>query len=282
MPEAKRPVPPPLPSATILLVREPASPGAQRAAGEGGPQPGPLEVFMVQRHHQVDFASSALVFPGGKVDPADRDPALRARCAGGDGLDDEALAYRVAAVRETFEESGVLVARGRDEQCLVPAARAAEIEARWRGPLNANQTTIGEIAAAEDLVLALDALVLFAHWITPEFMPKRFDTHFYLVAVPHDQAAAHDGGESVDSLWIAPQRALDEAAAGRLSIIFPTRMQLAKLARASSVADALARARAARVVPVLPVAGRGAEGPVLRIPAEADYDLTEAPIDDLR
>jgi len=262
--EAKRP---PIPSATILLVRE---------------DPGPLEVFMVQRHHQVDFASSALVFPGGKVDPGDRDPTVRARCLGADGLDDDALALRVAAVRETFEESGVLIARPRGGDGLVPAARAAAIEARWRGALNANETTIGAIAEAEDLVLALDALVPFAHWITPEFMPKRFDTHFYLVAVPRDQVAAHDGGESVDSLWIAPQRALEEAAAGRLSIIFPTRMQLAKLARAATVADALARARAARVVPVLPTVGRGAAGPVIRIPAEADYDLTEAPLDDVR
>jgi len=262
--EAKRP---PIPSATILLIRE---------------DHGPLEVFMVQRHHQVDFASSALVFPGGKVDPADRDPALRGRCAGADDLDEEALVYRISAVRETFEESGVLIARERGAPGLVPAARAAGIEARWRGALNEKRTTIGEIAAAEDLVLALDALVLFAHWITPELMPKRFDTHFYLVAVPRDQAAAHDGGESVDSLWITPQRALEEGAAGRLSIIFPTRMQIAKLARATSVADALARARASRIVPVLPTVGRGAGGPVLRIPAEADYDLTEAPLDDLR
>jgi 8-oxo-dGTP pyrophosphatase MutT (NUDIX family) len=197
---------------------------------------------------------------------------------------DEPLARALvcAAVRETFEESGVLVARALGADALVPAARAAEIEARWRGPLNDDRATIGEIAAAEDLVLALDALVPFAHWITPEFMPKRFDTHFYLVATPRDQAAAHDGHESVDSLWIAPARALEEGAAGRLSIIFPTRMQLTKLARAGSVADALARARAARVVPVLPTVGRGAGGPVIRIPAEADYDLTEAPLDDVR
>lgn len=277
MPETNRPVPPPIPSATILLIRDPAGSGsaAERAASD-------FEVFMVQRHHQVDFASSALVFPGGKVDPSDRDPALRARCAGVGALDDEALAYRVAAVRETFEEAGVLVARARGEQGLVPAARAAEIEARWRGPLNEKRVRFSEIAAAEDLELAIDALVLFAHWITPEFMPKRFDTHFYLVAVPHDQAAGHDGEESVDSLWIPPTRALAEGAAGRLSIIFPTRMQLEKLARATSVADALARARGARVVPVLPTVGKNASGPVIRIPAEADYDLTEAPLDDIR
>ena len=297
--EAKRPgtesAPEPIPSATILLVREDASratgaPQDGAAAARGPSASGEdearrdsgFEVFMVQRHHQVDFASSALVFPGGKVDPADRDPALRARCAGAEGLDDEVLAYRVAAVRETFEESGVLIARPRGADALVSAERAAEIAARWRAALNADEATLAEIAAAEDLVLALDALVLFAHWITPVFMPKRFDTHFYLVAAPPEQAAAHDGGESVDSLWITPARALEEAAAGRLSIIFPTRMQLAKLARATSVADALARARAARVVPVLPTVAQSEAGPVLRIPAEADYDLVEAPLDEVR
>jgi 8-oxo-dGTP pyrophosphatase MutT (NUDIX family) len=281
VPQTRRAAAPPIPSATIRLIREPLSSGGDAAV----PPPGgerSLEVFMVQRHHQVDFASSALVFPGGKVDPSDRDPALRARCTGAGDCDDELLAYRVAAVRETFEESGVLVARARGARELVPAARAAEIDARWRGPLNDKQVQFGEIAAAEDLELAIDALVLFAHWITPEFMPKRFDTHFYLVAVPHDQAAAHDGWESVDSLWIEPMRALREGAAGRLSIIFPTRMQLEKLARATSVADAVARARASRVVPVLPTVGRGASGPVIRIPAEADYDITEAPLDDVR
>lgn len=276
--EARRPASPPIPSATILLIREPLG----SADAPPGVAESTLEVFMVQRHHQVDFASSALVFPGGKVDPSDRDPDLRARCAGADGFDDEALAYRVAAVRETFEESGVLVARARGADALVPAGRAAEIEERWRAPLNEKRIQFGEIAAAEDLELAIDALVLFAHWITPEFMPKRFDTHFYLVAVPHDQAAAHDGWESVDSLWIEPLRALREGAAGRLSIIFPTRMQLEKLSRATSVADALARARSARVVPVLPTVGQGESGPVIRIPAEADYDLTEAPLDDVR
>jgi len=280
VPEARRVLPPPIPSATILLIREPR--GSGEAAGPAPAGPSAFEVFMVQRHHQVDFASSALVFPGGKVDPSDRDPALRARCAGAGAFDDETVAYRIAAVRETFEESGVLVARARGAAGLVPAARALEIEARWRGPLNEKRVQFGEIAAAEDLELALDALVLFAHWITPEFMPKRFDTHFYLVSVPHDQAAVHDGGESVDSRWIAPTQALADGAAGRLSIIFPTRMQLAKLARATSVADALERAVHAPVVPVLPTIGKGASGPVIRIPAEADYDLIEAPLDDIR
>jgi 8-oxo-dGTP pyrophosphatase MutT (NUDIX family) len=244
---------------------------------------GPLEIFLVQRHHQIDFASSALVFPGGKVDAADHEPALRGRCAGTDGLDPTALALRVAAVRETFEESGVLLARPRGAPSLLSASRASGIEARFRADLLAGDVGIGEIAEREDLVLACDTLVPFAHWITPAFMPKRFDTHFFLVAAPPDQAAAHDGAESVDSRWIEPARAVEEAQAKRLAIIFPTLRNLVKLARSRSVAEALERARREPVVTVLPTVGRGPGGePVIRIPAAAGYDLVEAPLDQAR
>jgi len=264
---ADRTPPAPVASATVLLVRDGAS---------------GLEVFMVERHHQVDFASSALVFPGGKVDPADRAAELRPRCAGAAALGDDELALRVAAVRETFEESGVLIARRRGAAALLAQAEAAPIEARARAELLAGRVGFGEIAAREDLELACDALVPFAHWITPEFMPKRFDTRFYLVAAPPDQAAAHDGRESVDSLWIAVARAIEDARAKRRSIIFPTLRNLVKLGRSHSVAEALERARREPVVTVLPAVARGPSGPVIRIPREAGYDLDEAPLDDLR
>lgn len=264
---AERTPPTPIASATVLLVRD----------GTSG-----LEVFMVERHHQVDFASSALVFPGGKVDVADRAAALRARSAGAAGLDDEALALRVAAVRETFEESGVLIARRRGRAALLAHAEVGPIAARDRAELLAGRLAFGEIAECYDLELACDALVPFAHWITPEFMPKRFDTHFYLVAAPPDQAAAHDGGESVDSLWIAVERAIEDAQAKRRSIIFPTLRNLVKLGRSRSVAEALERARREPIVTVLPHVARGANGPVIRIPAAAGYDLDEAPLDELR
>lgn len=262
-----KPPAPALASSTVLLLRE---------------DRGALEVFMVQRHHQIDFASSALVFPGGKVDAADRDPALRAHCAGCDGLDDDAFALQVSAVRETFEECGVLLARSRGDAELMPEAEVRPLEARYRADLVAGRVTMREIAAAHDLVLALDALVPFAHWITPEFMPKRFDTWFFLVPAPRDQVAAHDGEESVDSVWIAPDAAVADAKTGRRSIIFPTLRNVIKLARARSVADAIAQARSRPIVAVLPTVGRGPDGPVIRIPAEADYDLTEAPLDDAR
>jgi 8-oxo-dGTP pyrophosphatase MutT (NUDIX family) len=243
---------------------------------------GVFEVFMVERHHQIDFASSALVFPGGKVDPADRDPALRARCAGCEGLDDETFAVRVAAARETFEECGVLLARGRGETDLLPESRVRPLETRYRSDLLSRATTLGAIAEAHDLELALDSMVPFAHWITPAFMPKRFDTHFYLVSAPAGQIAAHDGEESVDSLWISPVQAIEDCRANRRRIIFPTLLNLIKLARSNSVAEAIERARSEPIVTVLPTVGRGENGPVIRIPVEAGYDVSEAPLEDAR
>jgi 8-oxo-dGTP pyrophosphatase MutT (NUDIX family) len=256
---------PPIPSSTVLLLRD---------------DRGPLEVFMVQRHHKIDFAEGALVFPGGKVDPADRDQALRARCTGCEGLDDETFVVRVAAVRETFEECGVLLARGRGETALLPESRVRPLETRYRSDLLSGAVTLGAIAEVHDLDLALDAMVPFAHWITPAFMPKRFDTHFYLVPAPPDQVAAHDGEESVDSLWIAPSKAVEDARAKRRPIIFPTLRNLIKLARSTSVAEAIERARSEPVVTVLPTVGKGANGPVIRIPVEAGYDISEAPLEE--
>ncbi len=254
---------PAIPSATILLLRE---------------QSQGLEVFLVQRHHQVDFAMGALVFPGGKVDPTDREPGLRERCSGGPDSDDE-LAVSVAAIRETFEESGILLARPGTSEDLVSGEQLREIESRHRDALNHGQTSLREIVDAEDLSLACDLLTPFAHWITPEMAPKRFDTHFFLVAAPPDQVAIHDGRESVDSMWTTPSAALADADAGRCTIVFPTRLNLMKLGRSQRVEEALAAARASTVVTVMPRIEQTEAGPVLRIPPEADYDLTDASLD---
>jgi 8-oxo-dGTP pyrophosphatase MutT (NUDIX family) len=260
---AKAPVNPVL-AATIMLLRD---------------DRGALEVFMVQRHHQIDFATGALVFPGGKTDPADREPALRPHCPGCEGLDDEALALRVSAVRETFEECGVLVARARGEQTLLPESRVRPLETAHRADLLAGRYTMRDLVEQHGLELATDVLVPFAHWITPDFMPKRFDTWFYLVPAPEDQVAAHDGEESVDSVWVKPADAIAEAKAGRRTIIFPTLNNLMKLARSSSVAEAIERARTEPLVTVLPTVHKTDSGKVLRITPEAGYELNEVPME---
>ncbi len=264
MPDA---APHPEPAATILLLRD---------AADG------LEVLMVERHHQIDFVAGAMVFPGGRVDPADADPDLAGRCEGAEGLSPEARAFRVAAIRETFEEAGVLMARPRGSDQLVDAAQLATLSGLHREAVHAGELSIGALAAREDLVLACDALVPFAHWITPTLMPKRFDTHFFVVAAPSDHVAAHDGIESVDSVWIRPEDVVADAEARRRQVIFPTLMNVKKLGRSPTVADALAAARRDPIVTVLPVIEDRDGEPTLVLPREAGYEIHEAPVSVLR
>lgn len=248
------------PATTVLLLRL----GADTS----------LEVFMVVRNHQIDTFSGALVFPGGKLEAADADPCLRARCSGADGVADDELAFRIAGIREAFEECGVLLARRRGATALLSAAELAPIEARWRARLNDDSAGIVELVEAEDLELAVDCLVPFAHWITPEFAPKRFDTWFFAAVAPADQLALHDGSESVDSLWVSPAQALAEAAAGRHTLVFATQQNLSLLAEAASVEAALAAARQRRIVAVQPWLEERDGVRHLHIPADAGYALT--------
>lgn len=232
---------------------------------------------MVKRNHAIDFASGALVFPGGKLADGDFDPALAQHLRPG-GLDPSLFPYALGAIREAFEESGLLLARARGSEAFLPASRIADLD-EWRPRLNAGAATLRDLAEAAQVEFALDVLIPFAHWITPEGMPKRFDTWFFLAPAPADQIGQHDGDESVDSEWINPNTALAEYEAKRRTIVFPTRMQLLKLGRAASVAEARASAGAAQVITVMPVIDRQAPGePHLRIPLEAGYGVTAVPL----
>jgi hypothetical protein len=126
----------------------------------------------------------------------------------------------------------------------------------------------------DGLVLALDTLVDYAHWITPANMPKRFDTRFYIAHTPAEQEELCDGSETVDAVWIHPDAAVAAAREGRRTIIFPTRLNLEMLAEAQSADDAMARSGKRKIVTVLPVVTQEAEGPVLRIPEDAGYAVT--------
>src|SRR5262245_13982780 len=257
MSERKAPVPA-RPASTVVILRD-------GAAG--------IEVFMVERRREIEFASGALVFPGGKVDAEDADLAWQELAAA--TLPAPERAFLVAAGRETFEEAGLMLARRRGSAELVDAATADRLVEAYRARLLKGELTFVEILGAEDLVLAADLLVPFAHWITPERIPKRFDTHFFLAAAPVTQVGVHDGTESAEGLWIAPQQALVEAEAGRRTLVFATRMNLTKLARYATVAVAVAATRAAPVVTVIPKAKHTPEGRWLQIPAEAGYGVTE-------
>jgi 8-oxo-dGTP pyrophosphatase MutT (NUDIX family) len=215
------------PAATVIVMRD----------APGGP-----EVFMVRRHHAVAFMAGAHVFPGGRVDEADRDAAAE-WCDHG-GRPEAALAPPpasfVAAARELFEEAGVLLARDR-HGAFVSFARAADharFEA-YRDDVHQGRRSLRSIVEGEGLRLALDALVPYALWVTPPNEVRRFDTWFFLARVPPEQHAAHEHAESTDSTWIAPADALARAARGEMLLPPPTWFTLMELERFTSVGAAL-------------------------------------------
>lgn len=260
MSDTPKPPVTPRPAATAVILRD----------GTDG-----LEVFMVVRHHEIDFASGALVFPGGKVDASDSDPRWDALAD--IRVDVPARAFWIAAARETFEEAGLLLARDPgNARGMVAPERTHDIVGRYQKPLNAGEVSFADVIEREGLVLATDQMVHFAHWITPVHMAKRFDTQFLLVAAPMEQAGAHDGSESVEGIWIRPQQALDDAEAGRRTLVNATRMNLQKLARSGSVAEAVKAAQSSRVVTVLPQVQTLPDGSRhIRIPEEAGYGGSE-------
>src|SRR6201995_1109037 len=250
----------PRPASTILLLRD-------NAAHKE------IEVFMMVCHIQIEFNSAALVFPGGSVDASDKEIAAGPELySGGEGLDAATLSFRIAAIRETFEESGILLARPQGSNALVDAKRAGEIEAAHCADLNDRKTTFLKVLTDNGMMLALDQLVPYAHWITPEGMPKRFDTWFFLAAAPPDQLGAHDGKESTDSIWVAPREALAGGESGRFKLPFPTTRNLIKLGKQEHVKAALDDSRGKSIVTVMPVMTRLNGGRQLRIPKEAGYD----------
>ncbi len=261
MTEPKKEAAPPRPATTVLLLR-PSKPGDAGSA---------LEVFMVVRHHQIDSFSGALVFPGGKLEDADGDKALRARCGGADKIDDAELKFRIAGVREAFEECGVLLARKRGQRALIAAADLKAIETRWRAKLAKDEASIVDMVEAEDLEIATDLMTPYAHWITPTFVPKRFDTWFFLAEAPEDQIALHDGSESTDSVWIGAQEAIDEATAGKRTLVHATTKNLELLAEGKTVAGAISAASARKIVTVQPWVEVKDGKKFLHIPEGAGY-----------
>jgi 8-oxo-dGTP pyrophosphatase MutT (NUDIX family) len=231
----------PRPAATVVVLRDSPS----------GPQ-----VFMVRRHADTAFMGGAHVFPGGRVDAADQD-GDESWC---DGIahaarqlprlsSADAVSYHVAAARELFEEAGVLLARDADG-AFVSLAGAAEHDRfkRDRTAVHGHKTTLRAVAERERLRLALDALVLFAHWITPPIDTRQFDTRFFMTRVPPQQTPAHDQTETTHSVWITPSSAIAQSQHGDIVLPPPTWSTIRELEPFASVEEALAWARRRRVV----------------------------------
>ncbi|MEO5867860.1 MAG: NUDIX domain-containing protein [Sphingomonas sp.] len=203
----------PIPAATVVLFRETG----------GAP-----ELLMVERAKAMVFAGGVLVFPGGRIDPGDRALALTL-----DGEQDD-MAARVAAIRETVEEVGLPVGLTAMPDAATLAALRADVHAG---------TDIGNALDRHGLVLAPDALVPFARWLPAHAHMRIFDTRFYLARLPHGAPdPVVDDTENVRVFWMTAQDVLDEADAGRAHIIFPTRRNLERLAQFASFDEATAHA----------------------------------------
>jgi hypothetical protein len=220
-------------AATVMLVRDAPD----------------LQVFMLRRNLDSVWIAGASVFPGGAVDADDRHPRWEARCAGWDesratralARPDGGLGFFVAAVWETFEEAGVLLAR--DPEGVASDSRHEHLSAA-RAALNAGEHDFDRVVEMHDLVLATDELLPVSHWITPPGGPRRYDTWFFLASAPEGEYL-HDDTELVASAWVRPVDALAAGERGEVDLIFPTRKNLELLARFDTAATLLDAVRVA-------------------------------------
>lgn len=239
------------PAATVVLVRE----------GETSP-----EVLLLRRHRASGFVPGAYVFPGGRVDPADGNLALHERVLGLPSPEPP-FPYWMAAVREVFEETGVLLART-NEGAAPPDAHDEPSIGEAREALLSDQATLLDVLAASELRVDLTGVVYIAHWITPVVEPRRFDTRFFLAALPPGQRAEPDPREMSDAVWLSPERALDRFAEGTLPMVFPTVRTLESLCGHGTVAELLAAFGGRDVACILPRLVRTEEGVELVIDPE--------------
>lgn len=253
----------PRPSATVVLLRD----------SNRGP-----EVLLVLRHERASFGAS-YVFPGGVNEPDDA--AVYERCYGINdaaasqrlGLAGGGLDYYVAAIRELFEESGILLAHRAGEGDAWVQVTDNDCEPQ-RAALNAGTLCWRDFLLERDLSMACEALNYFAFWVTPRSLKKRFSTRFFMAALPAGQQACHDGGELTDSCWMRPVAALAAADSQEMTVPPPTRATLKALCRFASVAEALAWAQQHEehgVDCVLPALLGPENAPRIVMPGSADY-----------
>ena len=247
----------PLPAATILLLRD----------GADG-----LEVLMIERHSRISFAGGALVFPGGKVDAADR--LLLAHCV--TDAEEDTLISRIAAIREAYEEARILLAHHAGSTDLMSADEVHAFHEHYVRTGDFLSTVI-----ATGVTLATDLLVPIAHWITPAISPKRFDTQFFVALAPTEQIALEDGFEAVETIWTTPSAALGAEESGSRILMVPTFFVLRKLGQSRSAAAAIEAARNGQVRPIMADLIQTDDGETANIPADSGYDLDAVPWDRL-
>jgi glyoxylase-like metal-dependent hydrolase (beta-lactamase superfamily II)/8-oxo-dGTP pyrophosphatase MutT (NUDIX family) len=256
----------PRPAATLILVRD---------AGTG------MEVFMIRRTQSAAFMGGAHVFPGGGVDASDASAELAAHCEGLDdaeasrmlGLEQGGLAYWAAAMRECFEEAGLLLAHDADgEYADLNQAQRAQVFAQWRESVRAGRATLADLCREHRLRLAAGRMVYYSHWITQPGRPRRYDTRFFVAEAPSAQTPSHDNSETVDHVWIPPAEALERHRRGELTLVFPTIKTLESIARFNTAAALMEFARSPRKMPTMaPRTASSREGNKLLVPGDYAY-----------
>ena len=269
MAPSENPEPPliPRPAATVMLVRDSQDSG--------------IEVLMVKRNLNSDFVGGAYVFPGGAVDLADGGSEADSYCRGRSdeeasvllGVDHGGLAYWVAVLRELFEEAGILLATTREGTALELTGTTATRFVQHRASVNDRSRRFLDIIAEEDLTLDVGGLHYFAHWITPEGAPRRYDTRFFVATAPERQTAAHDASEVVADEWINPNDALRRHREGDIEIIFPTIRNLQAISRFESAEELMNAAITAASVPaILPRITVSEKGVRILLPGDDGYE----------
>jgi len=240
-----------------------------------------LEVLMLQRSLRLAFMPGVHVFPGGAVDAADRSPALHALCAGLDdaaasralGIERGGLAYWIAAIREAFEEAGVLLAYDARGEIVSLTGATAERTRAHRQALDQGHDDFRDLVLSEGLRLAVDRLRYFGHWITPVGSPRRYDTRFFLATAPEGQEAQHDERETIAHVWVRPQEALELCARETINMRLPTIRTLERFAMCSTAAELIAEIASSSEVPaLLPRFTRDGRSV---LPGEAGYEDAE-------
>lgn len=259
-------------AATVLLLRD------------GSSRP---EVYMLERNIKSEFVSGAYVFPGGAVDSEDNDQCLGNICAGLSdqqashqvGLESGGLRFWVAAIRECFEECGVLLAKQAGQQLSFTDELVNKRFSALRDALNRREIAFAEICSDEGLSLQVDHLIYFSRWLTPEGMSKRFDTCFFLCPMPEHQTPLHDGHEAVHGIWITPEKALAKGSSGDIKLVPATIKTLESIAGYRSVAELIVGCTPSAEVPTIcPQIIRDERGQPVKLRIESVDGVIEQPI----
>jgi len=227
------------------------------------PHSGKLEVLMVKRSSRSAFAGGMHVFPGGELEDGDCDPGWRRLCHEPspddlrrlceDGTPPaRARGLMVAGVRELFEEAGILLATRNPEETFFDPGKEDTLFREYRAKLRGGKLDFQDLVRDLGLRLALDRLVFFAHWITPEISPIRYDTRFFLAPAPAGQEPDHDRAETTSCLWVRPGEVLQLCAEGKFPLLPPTMANLHALSEFRDVREALVISRESEVPTILP------------------------------